>query len=477
MLRSSIVEWSAKRFHDALRFLTEATPLFEKSSNDVLKGKFHNGFGFVLRNLGGAEGREDYIDRALIEYAAASYYFEQAGLTRHQGCVENNLGFLFCTIGRFAEAHEHLDRAQALFTSLRDRVHLAQVDETRARVMLAEGRIIDAEKLASFAVRTLENGGERSLLAEALTTQGTALARLRDLVRAEAVLQRASEIAEQAGDSESAGQAALVMIEELGTYLPNDKLKIAIDRASESLRNTQEISTLRRVVTSACRILSVLHASPSLPPSVAWTSFSVEREVLRYEAHFIKLALKDSDGRVTRAARLLGLSGHQSLQYIINSRHKDLLSDRTPIVPRKRSFTCEQDSDRISDAASKTRIIRILHVEDDPAVAVMIKATLESEGWQVEGCADGTEALERITSNAHYDLLLLDYDLPGLNGLKLLQQARALDHRRGIPVIVLSGTPMEEPVMQAGADVFLRKPEDISLVVEAIAQLLSSAED
>jgi CheY-like chemotaxis protein len=107
----------------------------------------------------------------------------------------------------------------------------------------------------------------------------------------------------------------------------------------------------------------------------------------------------------------------------------------------------------------------------------MIKETLETEGWQVEGCADGAEALERITSDAHYDLLLLAYELPGLNGIELLQQARVLAHRRGMPIVVLSGTAVEEQVMPAGADAFLRKPEDVSSVVETIAQLLNPAED
>jgi CheY-like chemotaxis protein len=339
--------------------------------------------------------------------------------------------------------------------------------------MLKQGRVVEAEKTVRAAVRTLEKGGEQSLLAEALTTQGTALARLRDPVRAEAILQRASEIAEQAGDSESAGQTALVMIEELGAYLSSDKLKVAADRAGKLLRATQEISTLRRLITCACRVISSLHANPGLPPSVDWTNFSVEREVHRYEAHFIKLALKDTGGKVTPAAALLGLSGHQSLGFILNNRHKNLLSDRTPILPRKRSLTGEQHS----HSAGKTRTIRILHVEDNETVAGVIKETLESEGWQVEACTDGSEALERITGDAHYDLLLLDYDLPGLNGIELLQQARALAHRRRIPVIVLSGTAVEEAVMQAGANAFLRKPEDISSVVESIAQLLSSAED
>ena len=110
-------------------------------------------------------------------------------------------------------------------------------------------------------------------------------------------------------------------------------------------------------------------------------------------------------------------------------------------------------------------------------MAGVVKDTLESEGWQVEVCANGTEALQRIKSDVHYDLLLLDYDLPGLNGIGLLRSARAVAHRRGIPVIVLSGTAVEEAVMQAGADAFLHKPEDISSVVGLIAGLLSSAED
>jgi CheY-like chemotaxis protein len=477
LLRSAIIEETANRHNDALRIHTEAARLFNLIENHLLQGSFHNEFAIVLKNLGAAENREDYIDRALIEYAAASYHFEQAGHIRYQACVENNLGFLFSTIGKLADAHDHLDRAQMLFTRLKDSVHLAQVDETRARVLLGEGRVLDAEKVSRRAVLTLEKGDEQSLLAEALTTQGTALARLRNFPRAQAMLQRASEIAEQAGDSEGAGRAALVMIEEVGTYLSNDKLKVAVDRADELLRNTQEISTLRRLATCACRVLSLFQANPGLPRSVDWANFAIEHELLRQEGHFIKLALKDAGGRVTRAAALLGLSGHQSLQFILNNRHKDLLSERTPILPRKRSLTGEQSSDGVSHSENKPRTIRILHVEDNKTVAGMIKETLETEGWQVDACANGAEALQRIKSDAHYDLLILAYDLPSLNGIELLQQARALAHRRAIPVIVLSGTPVGGAVMQAGADAFLRKPEDISSVVEAITRLLSSAEE
>ena len=297
--------------------------------------------------LGVAEGRHDYIDRALIEYAAANFYFEEAGLTRYAGCVENNLGFLFGMIGKFGLAHEHLDRAQTFFTTLKDTANLAQADETRARVLLAEGRFFESEKIARAAVRLLEKGGEQSLLAQALTTQGIALARLHHYDRARSIVQRAIAVAEQVGDPERAGEAVLVMIEELGTSISNEDLKAAVDYAVELLKKTQDMSTLKRVIVCACRALATLHGNPGLPPSVDWSNFSIERELLRLEGHLIRLALEDSGGKVTRAARLLGLRSHQTLMSILKTRHENLLEVRTPIRPRHRNIIrYEEATDR-----------------------------------------------------------------------------------------------------------------------------------
>lgn len=476
MLRSVLVETSAQRFHDALQIATEAAPLFEKSTNDVLKGKFHYGFGMLLKKLGTAGCREEYVDRAFIEYAAASFYFEQAGLARYEAFVENNLGFLFCVTGRFAKAHEHLDRAQALFTSLKDKVHLAQVDETRARVLLAEGRIARAEKLAQSAVKTLEKGGEHSLLAEALSTHGIALSRLRDLDRAQVMLQRAVDVAEQAGDSESAGEAALAMIEELGAHLSNEVLAATVDRARGLLKNTQDISALKRLVKCACRVLLLVHGSPRFPASVDWTDFSVKDEILRYEAHFLGLALKDSGGRVTRAATLLGLHGHQTLLHILNTRHESLLNARTPVTTRQRSIIKHGDAAGRSRRKVSRRVkkLKILHVEDNISVGRVMKESLALEGWEVETCADGAAAMRKIASHTRYDLLLLNYDLPGLNGAQLVQQARRLSHRRAIRIIILSAT-LDETARMTGVNASLLKSEDTAEVAETVARLLQSA--
>ena len=471
LLRSAVVEASAKRFKDALRIHTEATPLFKKIHNDALKGKFHHNFATVLNDLSAIEHREEYVDQALIEYTAASYHYEQAGHARYQACVENDLGFLFGTIHKFTEAHDHLARAQALLTTLKDSVHLAQLDDTRAKVLLAEGRIAEAEKLAGSAVRTLEKGGEQSLLAEALTTQGIVRARMGRPQDAHEALRRAVDVAEQAGDGESAGQAALTIIEECGEHLSESELGKIYVRADELLGETQNMATLKRLCECARRVLFSTHVTPS-PRD--WTGFSFKDAVRRYESHLIERALRDADGMVSRAAQLLGFKHHQSLVSLLKNRHKQLLHVRTPIVPRKRSIIRALDPCRAREEAEEkaARPMVILHVEDNGQLAAAVKETLGEEGWRVESCADGVEALHQLAGETHYDLLLFDNELPGASGIELVRRARGLEHRRKTPIIMLSASDCEENARRAGVDAFLRKPQDIARLIGTVARLL-----
>ncbi|HEX8773504.1 MAG TPA: sigma 54-interacting transcriptional regulator [Pyrinomonadaceae bacterium] len=255
LLNSVAIEVSATRFNDALHILTEASPLFDEIQAPAAKGRFHNQFALVLRKLGAVERRADYIDRALVEYAAASYHFEEAGHTRYRARVENNLGFLLLTIGRMKEAHEHLNRARLLFASLKDSGSTAQVDDTRARVFIAQGRNTEAEKVVRSAVRTFERGDEQSLLAEALTTHGTALARLGRYEEARLTLERASDVAERVGDVESAAAAAITMIEELGERLTLEEMRGIYAQADRLLAGSEQQETLARLRACARRVL------------------------------------------------------------------------------------------------------------------------------------------------------------------------------------------------------------------------------
>jgi CheY-like chemotaxis protein len=212
------------------------------------------------------------------------------------------------------------------------------------------------------------------------------------------------------------------------------------------------------------------HLFPTHPD---WTMFSLKEVMHRHEEHFLELALKDASGRVTRAAQLLGLPGHQTLLSIL-TRHKNLLKARTPATPRRQGIIRHGGEPRRSRRKTnrKARKAKILHVEDDSAVAGMIKESLASEDCEVEVCADFSMALKKIAGYARYDLLMLDYDLLGANGEKLVRQARQLHHRRRTPIVVLSSMLDEESVRITGVDAFLRKPEDVMAVAETVGGLL-----
>jgi CheY-like chemotaxis protein len=474
LLRSAVLEQIANRLNDALHILITAASLFEASANGTLKGRFHNELGMVLKNLGAAEQRQDYTDRALIEFAAASFYFEQTGHARYQACVENNLGFLFGMIRKFSEAHEHLDRAQALFTHLNDNVRLAQVEETRARVMLSEGANAPAEKIAKSAVRMLETGGEQSLLAEALTTHGIALARLGNVTQARTVFERAMTLAARAGDLESAGLAALTLFEELADrFSDDDEICEILQRARDLLKKTTNVAIRDRLSECAFRALSILY---TLRPN--WDGFSLEQKWHRHEARYIRMALEESAGVVSRAARLLSLS-RQILHYLLKSRHKDLRNVLlTRSTPAAQEVTADKSAGRalVELESQKGRTITILHVEDDHSVAELVREIMRGEGWQLKQYGDAETALEELATDADYDLLVVDYELPGINGLELMRHVRSMFHRRYLPIVMMSGRLDEMSAREAGADVFLRKPQGIGLLLDTISRLLRTSE-
>ena len=341
LLNSAIVEKSATRDHEALRIYREAAPQFQVSTNHALKGKFHNSYATLLKNLGLSESREEYIDKALVEFTAASFHFEQAGHHRFQARVENNVGFLFANIGKFPEAREHVSRARRMSLNLADHGGAAYFDDTLAQIFLLEGKSDEAERVARRAVQALRTGGEQTFLVEALTTHGKALARLKQAPVAKATLDQALEISQTAGSLDRGGIAALTAIEELGDFLSADALQEYYKTAEELLAKSQNLSLKTRLGECARRVLSASLDKPSTTGAVADASippgFSLDAEVLRYEGTLIRRALEECGGSVTRAARLLGVT-HQGLAFILNGRHSDLLAIRTPVKRRRRSI-------------------------------------------------------------------------------------------------------------------------------------------
>ena len=484
LIRAGIIEERSQKLQEALHFYSKAAPLVERIEDHALKGSFHFEYGLIFRRLSAPENREDYVDRALIEYAASSFHYEQSGNQRAVARVENNLGFLYYTIGRYQDAHYHLDRARDLFLQLKDVGTAAQVDETRARTLLAEGNLKNAERTIKAAVRVLEKGGQQAVLAEALTTQGIIAARMGNQARAALLLQRAIVIAETVGDREGSGRAHLTIVEELGSQTGIRQLVEIHQSAIALLEHSQDPATHKRLIASARKVINALlvekYGGGLMPKPDSWEGFSLRREIKKIERNLIERSLRDSAGSVTRASQLLGFKHHQSLVSLLNNRHKDLMGHRSAVRKRRRHLISQpartnQNLKTTEPEVAANQLI-ILHVEDNRPLARRLDEKLTNAGFHVQSCADGLAAWEILKTNKRCDVLIVDNNLRGLSGLELILRVRSIVHRRTLPIIMLSADDVEKEAWRAGVDAFLRKTEAVNQLTGTIARLLDERE-
>ncbi len=332
-IRRTLVEISENRYHDVLAILKEAEPVFE-SANDAVRGKWHGQKALALDMLATAEERTDLFDSAVIEYTAAIYHFELARHERYCARELNNLAMLFCKLGRYDEAHEQLDRAGFIFTKLKDPGDLAQVDETRARVLVAERKYREASRVLASAIQIFEQGGESALLADALTLQGVVWARRGAYEESVVVMRRAAEMGERLGAQSTAGRALLTFVEEHGERraIPAEEVYEAYLRADRLLVGTQDAEDVGRLRACSQAVMRRLAGV-----QIHDKNFSFYGAIHELEAKLIEQALEEAGGSVVHASRLLGLK-HQTFTSMLQLRHQKLLSKRTPRERRLKSI-------------------------------------------------------------------------------------------------------------------------------------------
>jgi CheY-like chemotaxis protein len=118
----------------------------------------------------------------------------------------------------------------------------------------------------------------------------------------------------------------------------------------------------------------------------------------------------------------------------------------------------------------------VLYVEDDDDNAFMLTRRLARHGIQVRHVEDGEKALIAAVWKRP-DAILLDINLPGINGLEVLKRLRNNPHTLDIPVIVLSAHVMEDDILQAmeaGANAFVPKPIELQSLLDALQRVTHS---
>jgi len=118
-------------------------------------------------------------------------------------------------------------------------------------------------------------------------------------------------------------------------------------------------------------------------------------------------------------------------------------------------------------------VSRILLVEDNEMNRDMLTRRLQRRGYEVEGAIDGADAVARAGSA---DLVLMDLNLPVLDGFEATRQIKAGPSTRAVPVIALSAHAMAEDrdrALAAGCDDFDTKPVDLDRLLRKIEALLA----
>lgn len=118
----------------------------------------------------------------------------------------------------------------------------------------------------------------------------------------------------------------------------------------------------------------------------------------------------------------------------------------------------------------------ILVVDDDPVVRELVADAITEAGFEVDGCGDGVEALQKNAAKA-YDLIVTDMRLPGMDGLSLIRNLKAGDS--GTDVIVVTGYGSIDNAVQcmkAGALEYLIKPLSVDQIQMAVRKAVEHRE-
>ena len=118
---------------------------------------------------------------------------------------------------------------------------------------------------------------------------------------------------------------------------------------------------------------------------------------------------------------------------------------------------------------------RIVAVDDSNVVLKMLKNVLDKEEYELHPFSTGTRALEYLVQKDKIpDLIILDIEMPGMNGYELLERIKKMDHLNSVPVVFLTSHNQRKQVVKAvtdGANDYVVKPIDKDILEKKMRSL------
>ncbi|ASI34700.1 MULTISPECIES: response regulator [Exiguobacterium] len=118
---------------------------------------------------------------------------------------------------------------------------------------------------------------------------------------------------------------------------------------------------------------------------------------------------------------------------------------------------------------------RILLAEDEDVLRMLVLDTLEDEGYTIDEATDGDEAYQKIMSQ-HYDLVLLDYMMPGMTGIEVIEKVRRHPDKQQLKIMMLTAKSQQsdrERAEEIGANYFFSKPFSPLELIDVVGGILS----
>jgi two-component system cell cycle response regulator DivK len=118
----------------------------------------------------------------------------------------------------------------------------------------------------------------------------------------------------------------------------------------------------------------------------------------------------------------------------------------------------------------------ILYIEDNPGNRLLVKRILEVEGYKVVEAISGLDGLSAAES-MQLDLILVDINLPELDGYELTRRLKQIKHLVGVPIIAMTANVMKgdrEKSLAAGCDGYIQKPIDVDQLPVQVANYLQA---